>query len=1078
MMPRTAATVTVDPAHIDQLRRDVLMIARAADNVTSVEDIDQVTRAVRAWRARWDTFAFTLRQDLESRLRLADRPYDPKYNPNPPVKNDAEYYLNRSLAPMWEFDSELNRNPRTDTELKDVYGNPWKPPEEAFEDTVKFYIDRGYAATREDAVREAERYHDRRPLSTRAEAEAAAVAKWKAEAVKWTRRLRDKARKAWDTLNGYVAWLESWRGGSSPLTVIHPEEEVVPIAGFRVVFRGFAESPYQDKLEALHEGLRRYRAGATARAPLLLRMTPPIFVEWTFEPTTGGDAAGYYTHNQVNITPWVIGNIDGFVKTLAHEVGHHLFRAYLSGDAASAWSHFIRGDYGDLDLRDALEVMDRFGATSVIDKALMAEDPILHLQLSTLMHDPSYKRLDFLFADNIRSYLDKGGNPVVRVPVHPITGYAGKNSEEALCEALGNLVAYGPKSVPDVVLGMLRSVLGGGVRIASTRTAWAGGACNPNALSTAWITPDGDVIPVPSRQTHSEWANNHFADDEGYLEQRHSAPRYLTDTLGWVRLVNAYTMETGPRGASDRAMQAVVGILVDCVIARRDIDPETDTVTLGVGSNTRRPTIADFVAEYGTRQQSDALYEGLLSRQWGRTAASRPRYKEKKEVPKADGSGTTTVYVYGPRQVMNRHKDKAERIEGLRKSIGDLRKRVKKDLKSDDTETRLTALGVALIDTTYERVGNDESADNGHYGVTGWTMDHVTLSKDGKRATFRYTGKSGVDHEKTVKDPDIVAAIKACCSDKSDDDQVLSDGDVRVTPSMVNDYLREFDITAKDMRGFHANREMQERLRAIRREGPDLPRPRKERDAILKREFKEALEATAEAVGHEPPTLKNQYLVPWLEDAYMKDGTVIDRLNKKASTSDLYFAYGSNLDPVSFSHRVPDSVPVGRATLSGYRTTFVDIPDGTPGAKANVVPSAGSDVQGFLYRVPPPGFVVLDDYEDVADGHYRRIKVHVLGDDGKVVEAHTYMSDYRRPGTPVAEYAGHIERGESHWDVEHRTATKSESQREDDEAERLVRRSPKLKPSRDDSKRERMRVSDPDTAGSDRDLSLNYKDNG
>jgi hypothetical protein len=165
---------------------------------------------------------------------------------------------------------------------------------------------------------------------------------------------------------------------------------------------------------------------------------------------------------------------------------------------------------------------------------------------------------------------------------------------------------------------------------------------------------------------------------------------------------------------------------------------------------------------------------------------------------------------------------------------------------------------------------------------------------------------------------------------------------------MVNDYLREFDVTAKDLRGFHANREVQERLRAIRRDGPDLPRPRKERDAILKREFKEALEAAAKAVGHEPSTLRNQYLVPWLEDAYMKDGTVIDRLDKRAAR--------------------------------------------------------------------PP--------------------------------------------------------------VDPRTATKTEAEREDDEATRLVRKTPKLKPSRDDSKRERMRVSDPDTSGRDRDLSLNYKDNG
>lgn len=480
---------------------------------------------------------------------------------------------------------------------------------------------------------------------------------------------------------------------------------------------------------------------------------------------------------------------------------------------------------------------------------------------------------------------------------------------------------------------------------AAARVAWAGGACNPSALSTAWVTPDGDVIPVPPGQTHSEWASTHLADDADYRAQRLGPAKYLTDMLGWVRMANAYAMEVGPRGASDRAMQAVVGILVDCVLARRDIDPEVDLVFLDrVGPRLHPFTVAEFVAAFGTRQQSDAMYEGMLSRRWGRTAKSRPKYQEKKEVPKSNGSGTTTVYQYGPRQVANRHKEKADRIETLRGRIGDLRRRVKSDLKSKDAERRLTALAIALIDVTYERVGNLESADNGHYGVTGWTMDHVTFSKNGKRVTFRYTGKSGVEHKKTVDDAAIISALKECCGGKEGSDPVLSDGDVQVTSRMVNDYLRDFDITAKDLRGFHANREVQERLRVIRREGPELPRARKERDAILKEEFAEALEGAAEAVGHEPATLRKQYLVPWLEGTYIKDGTVIDRLDKQAST---------------------------------------------------------------------------------------------------------YV------------------------------ATKTDAEREDQEAERLVRPSPKLKPSRNDSKRERVHVHDPDTSEArDKDLSLNYKDNG
>ena len=55
-----------------------------------------------------------------------------------------------------------------------------------------------------------------------------------------------------------------------------------------------------------------------------------------------------------------------------------------------------------------------------------------------------------------------------------------------------------------------------------------------------------------------------------------------------------------------------------------------------------------------------------------------------------------------------------------------------------------------------------------------------------------------------------------------------------------------------------------------------------------------------------------------------------------------------------------------------------------------------------------------------------------------------------------------------------RQATKTPGEREDEEAERLIRKSPKLKPPRDDSKRERMDTEPKEPR--DKDLSLNYKD--
>lgn len=273
------------------------------------------------------------------------------------------------------------------------------------------------------------------------------------------------------------------------------------------------------------------------------------------------------------------------------------------------------------------------------------------------------------------------------------------------------------------------------------------------------------------------------------------------------------------------------------------------------------------------------------------------KYQDKKKVKSQDGSDTV-VYEYGPRQIANRHKEKAERIQKFLPKLPGLRSKVRKDLGSKDAKTRLTALAVGLIDHTYERVGNVDSAeDNGHYGVTVWEVRHVRFKGD--KAEIHYTGKSGVKHVKTVDDAKLVAALKTAVEGKKPDARVLCEGDeCVVSASDVNEYLKPYDITAKDLRGMHANDEVQQALRKIRSDGPALPHARKEKDEILKAEFKKAIEQAAKAVGHEATTLRSQYLAPAIEEAYLHDGTVADRLDKKAARrksrgGDCYEAAGS-----------------------------------------------------------------------------------------------------------------------------------------------------------------------------------------
>ena len=98
-------------------------------------------------------------------------------------------------------------------------------------------------------------------------------------------------------------------------------------------------------------------------------------------------------------------------------------------------------------------------------------------------------------------------------------------------------------------------------------------------------------------------------------------------------------------------------------------------------------------------------------------------YKEKILLPSGN-----VQYVYSEQDIAKRHAEKAQRIEQLKSREQRLRSAVKEGTEAGDP----VAMAVALIMATYERVGNTESAADGHYGVTGWEARHAKVegSKD------------------------------------------------------------------------------------------------------------------------------------------------------------------------------------------------------------------------------------------------------------------------------------------------------------------------------------------------------------
>ena len=162
------------------------------------------------------------------------------------------------------------------------------------------------------------------------------------------------------------------------------------------------------------------------------------------------------------------------------------------------------------------------------------------------------------------------------------------------------------------------------------------------------------------------------------------------------------------------------------------------------------------------------------------------------------------VKVYSDEELMQRANKKKDSLKNIAKNIKRLRSKVNSDLKSEDEKVFLTALAVYTMLETSERVGNSDSASNGHFGITGLKKNHVNTS--GGKVTFKYKGKSGVDHDKTLSNSKLANLLsKAKSNSKSDNIFETSDG-FTIKNTKVNRYLKILGVSAKDIRGYSANK--------------------------------------------------------------------------------------------------------------------------------------------------------------------------------------------------------------------------------------------------------------------------------
>ena len=115
-----------------------------------------------------------------------------------------------------------------------------------------------------------------------------------------------------------------------------------------------------------------------------------------------------------------------------------------------------------------------------------------------------------------------------------------------------------------------------------------------------------------------------------------------------------------------------------------------------------------------------------------------------------------------------------------------------------------------------------------------------------------------------------------------------------------------------------------------------------------------------------------------------------------------YLAYGSNLNVRQMRFRCPNAVPVGTATLDGYRLLFKG---SKTGAYLTVERHRGSTVPLGVWEVDETDEKNLDRYEGYPAFYYKKsVKLNVrslYGDREQILDAFLYIMHEERPiGVP------------------------------------------------------------------------------
>ncbi|WP_268796485.1 DNA topoisomerase IB [Pseudomonas huanghezhanensis] len=222
-------------------------------------------------------------------------------------------------------------------------------------------------------------------------------------------------------------------------------------------------------------------------------------------------------------------------------------------------------------------------------------------------------------------------------------------------------------------------------------------------------------------------------------------------------------------------------------------------------------------------------------------------------------------YRYHPRWREIRDENKYSRMIEFGVALPKVRKQLEAQLSTPGMgRDKVMAAVVSLLDATLIRIGNSQYArDNRSYGLTTLRNKHVDVK--GSEILFEFRGKSGVEHQISVKDRRLARIIKRCMELPGQNlFQYLDDDGERhsVSSSDINNYLHDLtgaDFTAKDYRTWAGS------ALAL----ATLSKLEYEPEADAKKHIVEMIKAVSRQLGNTPAVCRKCYIHPAVLEGFL-----------------------------------------------------------------------------------------------------------------------------------------------------------------------------------------------------------------